>query len=67
MTNNLKTIRPEAHYFECFTDAFRKKVHILIYWGYTAARSKIESDSIEETAITGYIAEAITDKNPGKN
>ncbi|MCI0471812.1 MAG: hypothetical protein L0Y73_09150 [Candidatus Aminicenantes bacterium] len=62
MTNNLKTLRPEAHYFGCFTDAFRKKVHILIYWGYTAARLRIKSDSIEETAITGYIAEAIINR-----
>jgi hypothetical protein len=62
MSINLKTIRPELKYFGSFPNAFRKKVHILIYWGYREAFSRIKSDSQEETTITGYISEAINNR-----
>jgi hypothetical protein len=62
MTINSKTIRPELKYFGSFSDAFRIKAHTLISWGYMGAVTRIKHNSHEETTITGYIAEAITNR-----
>ena len=62
MTVDSQTIRPELKYFGSFTTAFRKKAHILISWGYRGAVSIIDSDSHEETTITGYISAAINNR-----
>jgi hypothetical protein len=59
MTINSQTLRPELEYFGSFSRAFRIKAHLLISRGYIGALSRIESDSHEETTITGYISEAI--------
>lgn len=62
MTINSKTIQPELNYFGVFSSAFRIKAHILIDWGYRGALSRIRHDLHEETAITGYISGAITNR-----
>jgi len=62
MTINSPTLLPDLNYFGSFSNAFRIKAHILISWGYQGAVSRIESDSHEETTITGYISEAIKNR-----
>lgn len=62
MTVDPQTIRPELKYFGSFSTAFRIKAHILISWGYSGALSRIDSDSHEETTITGYISAAINNR-----
>jgi hypothetical protein len=62
MTINSQTLLPNLTYFGSFTNAFRIKAHTLIAWGYQGAVSRIESDSHEETTITGYISEAIKNR-----
>lgn len=62
MTINSKTTRPELKYFESFSSAFRIGAHTLINWGYRGALSRIEHNSHEEPAITGYIVEAINNR-----
>ncbi|MCP4216155.1 MAG: hypothetical protein GY765_16015 [bacterium] len=62
MTINSKSIRPELKHFGSFTGAFRKAAHSLVNMGCKDALPKIRGNSHEEPAITGYIAEAITNK-----
>ena len=62
MTINSQTLLPDLKYFGSFSNAFRIKAHTLISWGYRGAVSRIESDSHEETTITGYISEAINNR-----
>jgi hypothetical protein len=62
MTINSQTLLPDLKYFRSFSNAFRIKAHTLISWGYRGSVSRIESDSHEETTITGYISEAINNR-----
>jgi len=53
---------PNPQYFGVFFDWFRRQVHHLIAWGYQDALPRIQSVEIDETSITGFIAEAIQDR-----
>lgn len=64
MTN--KRVKPSKTYFGSFPKRFVVDVHQLLAWGYQDAHSRIRSATTdkekEETAITGFIAEAIEDR-----
>jgi len=62
MTIKPKTIHPDIKYFGSFTQAFRKHVHTLLYWGYNGALSRITNDSHDETVLTGFICEGLKNK-----
>jgi hypothetical protein len=62
MTINSRTFQPEPEYYGTFSIAFRKKVHILINWGYRGVLSRIKNHSHEEPTITGYISAAIINR-----
>jgi len=62
MTVDSQNIRPELKYFGSFSNAFRIKAHMLLSWGYSGALSRIDSDSHEETTITGYISGTINNR-----
>lgn len=48
--------------FDVYRQVFRVHVHQLIAWGYEDSRSQIQPPNLEETHITGYIAEAIKER-----
>ncbi|HEY1352161.1 MAG TPA: hypothetical protein VGF67_21295 [Ktedonobacteraceae bacterium] len=54
------TIVEEA-YADEYWSAYRKHVHTLLAWGYADSRQRFQTGD-EETAITGFIAEAIQDR-----
>ena len=60
--NDKKTTNPDKEYFGDYPRSFRIQVHQLIAWGYEDARQLIKSNNEQETAITGFIAEAIEDR-----
>ena len=60
--NHVKTTEPDRSYFGEYPRSFRSQVHQLIAWGYQGAQKMIKSSYEEETAITGFIAEAIEDR-----
>ena len=57
--NTSLTTTPSQEYFGGYTDLFRKQVHQLIAWGHEDARSRIQSNNVDEPSITGFITKAI--------
>jgi hypothetical protein len=51
----MKSNKPDSSHFQLWKVAFRKNTHLLISVGYTAVRSKIESDEQDEEHITELI------------
>lgn len=51
----MKSSKPDPSWFQPWKVAFRKNAHLLINAGYTAGRSKIESDGHNEEHITEFL------------
>lgn len=60
--DQVKTLEPDGNYFGAYSLSFRTQVHQIISWGFQDALKMIKSSDEEETAITGFIAEAIDDR-----
>lgn len=55
----VKTIEPSIEYFGPFDESFCIRVRQLLFFGYSRSIGVLRSADNEETAITGYIAEAL--------
>jgi hypothetical protein len=51
----MKSNKPDSFHFRSWKVAFRENAHVLISVGYTACRTKIESDEHKEEHITEFI------------
>src|SRR5258708_16266001 len=56
-----KNTNLDEAYVDEYWSTYRQHVHTLLAWGYADSRNKVQAKH-DETAITGFIAEAIQDR-----